>query len=99
MLFTCYICFTYFAVLNVVTGVFCQNAIQVASENEDLLVLEQIKSRELLVQRIRKLFDAIDVVGLLDKLAAAGAPSAATRFATCASLRTETGRCPSKAGA
>lgn len=58
--FTCFIAFTYFAVLNVVTGIFCQHAIETASQNEDLLVHEQMANRALHVTRIQNLFRTMD---------------------------------------
>lgn len=61
--FTCFISFTYFAVLNVVTGIFCQSAIETAQQNEDLMVQAQIAQRELYVKRIQRLFQDIDEDG------------------------------------
>jgi hypothetical protein len=58
--FTLYISFTYFAVLNVVTGIFCQSAIETAQNNEDLMVQAQIASKEMYVKRIKKLFNELD---------------------------------------
>jgi len=62
-IFTCFISFTYFAVLNVVTGIFCQSAIETAQQNEDLMVQSQIAQREVYVNRIQRLFEEIDEDG------------------------------------
>merc|ERR1719424_1476737 len=40
--FMVYIAFVYFAVLNVVTGVFCQNAIESASQDLDMVIQSQV---------------------------------------------------------
>jgi len=58
--FLVFVSFTYFAVLNVVTGIFCQSAIDTAHNNEDLLVQEQMNQRDALVTRMRKLFKELD---------------------------------------
>merc|ERR1712224_925358 len=58
--FVSYLSFTYFAVLNVVTGIFCQSAIDTAQNNADLLVQGQMSLREAYIERIRLLFDRLD---------------------------------------
>jgi len=58
--FTCYISFTYLAVLNVVTGIFCQSAIETAQQNEDLAVQIQIANKQAYIDRIMKVFKTID---------------------------------------
>lgn len=56
LLFLFYISFTYFAVLNVVTGVFCQSAIE-SAQNDHLTVAQSlIDNREAHIQRLRTLF-------------------------------------------
>jgi len=60
ILFMCFISFTYFAVLNVVTGIFCQSAIETAQKNEDLLVQAEISNRDEYIMRFQKLFEDID---------------------------------------
>jgi len=58
-LFLFYIAFTYFAVLNVVTGVFCQSAIE-SAQNDHLTVAQSlIDNRAAHVQRLRTLFSEI----------------------------------------
>jgi len=58
--FTAYISFTYLAVLNVVTGIFCQSAIETAQQNEDLAVQIQIANKQAYIDRIMKVFKTID---------------------------------------
>merc|ERR1740123_957760 len=63
MLFITYICFTSLAVLNVVTGVFCQSAIEGSQHDQDMLIQEQLKNKSKYISRIRLLFDSIDEDG------------------------------------
>lgn len=62
-IFTAYICFCFLAVLNVVTGVFCQTAIQTAQQNEDLIVQAQMRNKKMYIERIKRMFDEIDSDG------------------------------------
>ncbi|CAJ1420926.1 unnamed protein product [Effrenium voratum] len=58
--FLFYIAFTYFAVLNVVTGVFCQSAID-SAQNDQAMVLQSIQAnKQAHIEKIRNLFQAID---------------------------------------
>lgn len=59
--FTIFIAFAYFAVLNVVTGVFCQSAIETAQQNEDLVIQTQIANKKVYVDRIKRLFKDMDI--------------------------------------
>lgn len=59
LLFLFYISFTYFAVLNVVTGVFCQSAIE-SAQNDHLTVAQSlIDNREAHIERLRTLFEEL----------------------------------------
>ncbi|CAE7542469.1 Cacna1b, partial [Symbiodinium sp. CCMP2456] len=59
--FIFYIAFTYFAVLNVVTGVFCQSAID-SAQNDQTLVLQAIQAeKQANIEKITNLFKAIDI--------------------------------------
>jgi len=60
MLFFFYITFTFFAVLNVVTGVFCQSAIEGAQHDQDMVVQQQLSNRNMYVRKLKKLFKDID---------------------------------------
>ncbi|CAE8727205.1 unnamed protein product, partial [Polarella glacialis] len=60
VLFVAFICFTSFAVLNVITGVFCQSAMESANLDNEIAVMQQLASREEHVEAIKKLFNAID---------------------------------------
>jgi len=59
-LFYCYICFTYFAVLNVVTGVFCQTAIASAAQDASAVLMAQQAAKADFVKRLTDLFALID---------------------------------------
>jgi len=58
--FYMFISFAIFAVLNVVTGVFCQSAIESAQRDQDLLVQSIMANKELHVKKIQQLFHDID---------------------------------------
>lgn len=55
-LYVFYIAFTQFAVLNVVTGVFCQSAIESAQNDHTTVVHSILKNKALHVNKLRKLF-------------------------------------------
>jgi len=59
-LFTAYIAFASFAVLNVVTGVFCQSAIDSAQHDLEITIQSHITNKKMHVDRIKKLFKEID---------------------------------------
>jgi len=60
-LFLSYIALTILAMLNVITGVFCEEARQNSSRDVDNVLLEILGSRECIEKDIRKVFDGIDV--------------------------------------
>merc|ERR1712151_1396913 len=55
-----YICFTYFAVLNVVTGVFCQAAMESNSEDHDQMMQTVLRHRRMYISRFKEIFTVID---------------------------------------
>jgi len=59
-LFGVYIFFTYFAVLNVVTGVFCQSALETAENDPDLAVQNLVDRRQEYTEKVRMLFKEMD---------------------------------------
>jgi Ca2+-binding EF-hand superfamily protein len=59
-LFIIYMCFTYFAVLNVVTGIFCTSALETTQRNPDLVAKTLIDKRRQSTKMLRSLFGAID---------------------------------------
>jgi len=61
LFFLMYFSFTYFAVLNVVTGVFCQTAIESASHDQDVAAQAQLAAKQHYVRQLRALFDQINV--------------------------------------
>lgn len=60
LLFICYVSFCAFAVLNVVTGVFCQSAIESAQRDHDMVVQSMMRDKEFYLEGLQKLFKAID---------------------------------------
>lgn len=59
-LFNAYIIVVLFAVMNVMTGVFCQTAIQSAEQNHEEQIQEELASRKLHTSHLRRLFQEID---------------------------------------
>uniref|UniRef100_A0A7S0FU66 EF-hand domain-containing protein n=1 Tax=Pyrodinium bahamense TaxID=73915 RepID=A0A7S0FU66_9DINO len=59
-IFTAYVAFTYFAVMNVMTGVFCNSAIESAQRNPDVIAQNLISNRQVYVQNLEKLFTKVD---------------------------------------
>eukprot|EP00930_Biecheleria_cincta_P096316 TRINITY_DN88189_c0_g1_i1.p1 TRINITY_DN88189_c0_g1~~TRINITY_DN88189_c0_g1_i1.p1 ORF type:complete len:614 (-),score=100.91 TRINITY_DN88189_c0_g1_i1:42-1883(-) len=59
-LFTFYITFCCFAVLNVMTGVFCHSAIQGSEKDQELVVQSVLQDKEKYMCSLKELFDQID---------------------------------------
>jgi len=55
-----YIILAQLAVLNVLTGVFCQNAIDSAAHDSELVTQHMLQQREMYVKRLKELFAEID---------------------------------------
>merc|ERR1711953_1521249 len=55
-----YLSFTYFAVLNVVTGVFCSSAIETAQRNPEIIAHSLIDGEYQYMENLKKLFATID---------------------------------------
>jgi len=60
MLFIVYISFVMFAVLNTVTGVFCQKAIESAKHDHETMIREQLMEKNMYMKKTRDLFSEID---------------------------------------
>jgi hypothetical protein len=60
VLFLIYITFVYFFVLNVVTGVFCQNAIEGAQQDLELTIEAQLREKQVYVDRLEQLFEEMN---------------------------------------
>merc|ERR1712012_576320 len=58
-LFILYIIFATFAVLNVITGQFCQSAIDSAQKDVDTVICEQLANKKFYVQKLVELFKSI----------------------------------------
>ncbi|OLQ09302.1 Voltage-dependent T-type calcium channel subunit alpha-1H [Symbiodinium microadriaticum] len=59
LVFILYVSFTYFAVLNVVTGVFCQSAIESAQNDHATMVQSILKNKEAHIAKIHGLFSQL----------------------------------------
>eukprot|EP00931_Biecheleriopsis_adriatica_P019446 TRINITY_DN13246_c0_g1_i2.p1 TRINITY_DN13246_c0_g1~~TRINITY_DN13246_c0_g1_i2.p1 ORF type:complete len:604 (+),score=128.85 TRINITY_DN13246_c0_g1_i2:23-1834(+) len=59
-LFSLYIAFCCFAVLNVMTGVFCQNAIQGAERDQEMVIASVLADKQKFKSSIEELFSQID---------------------------------------
>ncbi|CAE7434900.1 FBA1 [Symbiodinium natans] len=57
--FLFYICFVYFAVLNVLTAVFCQSAIESAQHDHATAVQNMMANKEMHLKKIRTLFNQL----------------------------------------
>lgn len=62
-LFIMYIAFTQLAVLNVLTGVFCQNAIESAQRDQDIVTQAMLADKKRYAKQLRDLFHEIDEDG------------------------------------
>merc|ERR1719478_255077 len=62
-MFCLYTAFFYFAVLNVVTGMFCTEAISVSAEDRDHLVEDELRKTMDMVSQFKQLFAEVDADG------------------------------------
>merc|ERR1711972_1094112 len=62
-LFTLFIAFFVFAILNVVTAVFCQSAIESAQYDKELMTLNLLNEQDQLCKKLTDLFEDIDEDG------------------------------------
>merc|ERR1711920_1002730 len=60
-LFIAFIAITSFAVMNVVTGVFCQSVIESANQDKDLAAMQHLSQMEFYMDFMRTLFDDMDI--------------------------------------
>ena len=60
MLFYFYIAFVYFAVLNVITGVFCSSAIESASRDLEAVSQAQLEMRDFYTKTVKSIFQMMD---------------------------------------
>lgn len=65
-----YVAFSMFAVLNVMTGTFCQFAIESANRDQDLMVQSMLAAKQRQADMIRKFFDTLELAESKD-----GAPA------------------------
>jgi len=61
VVFMLYISFTMFAVLNVMTGVFCQSAIESAARDHDMAMQNVVTDKQNFTRKFRHLFHMLDV--------------------------------------
>lgn len=60
LVFVAYVVFTYLAVLNVITGVFCQAAIASTQADKDSLIHNHLKQKTKYMAKIKSLFNIVD---------------------------------------
>mmetsp|Transcript_81837 Transcript_81837/g.212996 ORF Transcript_81837/g.212996 Transcript_81837/m.212996 type:complete len:603 (+) Transcript_81837:96-1904(+) len=60
-LFVVYVCFMQLAVLNVLTGVFCQNAIESAEHDQEMVTQNMLAEKKRLVSQLLRIFEDIDM--------------------------------------
>lgn len=63
LLFLFYIAFLVFAVLNVLTGIFVDQALQIAQLDRDNVIKEEMEREKLFVRNLQKIFSTIDSGG------------------------------------
>merc|ERR1712187_506196 len=63
VVFLVYVVFLYFAVLNVITGVFCESAIQSAKADQEMVIQEFIANKNAYINKLTRLFEDIDTDG------------------------------------
>lgn len=61
LFFCLYVSFSVFAVLNVVTGVFVDNAIKANREDEDVIIMDQNEKRKKHIDQVRSVFRKADI--------------------------------------
>merc|ERR1712032_589356 len=60
---TLYVAFTVFAVLNVVTGQFVNNASKASESDTDHMMLEEVNERQKHIKNVQELFTRVDTSG------------------------------------
>jgi len=63
LMFVVYICFAQLAVLNVITGVFCQSAIDSAAHDQELVAQAMLENRQLYADKLKQIFADFDESG------------------------------------
>lgn len=63
MLFCLYISFAMFCVLNIVTGVFVESAKEMTSDDQDMVLMEQLENREKWFEEVKHIFESADTDG------------------------------------
>ncbi|CAJ1409835.1 unnamed protein product [Effrenium voratum] len=56
-----YVVITIFAILNVVTGVFCNTAIESAGADKEIAIMKQMKKQDAQMETLREIFTEIDI--------------------------------------
>jgi hypothetical protein len=60
MLFVLFIMFSFFAVVNVVTGIFVESAMQSGSKDRQIIINEEMSSKQAYLEEMRDLFNEMD---------------------------------------
>ncbi|CAE7812138.1 Cacna1h [Symbiodinium sp. CCMP2592] len=61
LLFVVYMCFALFCVLNVMTGVFVENASRMTAADEEMCMMEELRARKDYVDTVSRLFSECDI--------------------------------------
>lgn len=62
-IFLLFILFTLFAFLNIITGFFCENAIEVASRDKEYVIRQQLEDKKKYMSEFKDLFSGMDLDG------------------------------------
>merc|ERR1712228_932434 len=62
-LFAAFMFFTLYSVLNVITGIFCNNAIETTRSDPDLAAASLMHMKEVYIHRLKLLFSSVDQDG------------------------------------
>merc|ERR1712032_249873 len=63
LMFSFYIAFAVLCVLNIITGVFVENATQMTSQDDDMVLMEELETRRTWFEEVKVLFEAADTDG------------------------------------
>mmetsp|Transcript_49710 Transcript_49710/g.118466 ORF Transcript_49710/g.118466 Transcript_49710/m.118466 type:complete len:765 (+) Transcript_49710:79-2373(+) len=59
-LFMGYITFTFFILMNVITGFFCNSAMEIARSDQELVTMEHVRFRKWYIAKLEQIFNAMD---------------------------------------
>lgn len=62
-LFVTYVAVAFFAIVNIVTGIFVENAVHIASKDREAVIAEELKNKEEFLEKLGNIFNELDVNG------------------------------------